>query len=69
MQEQVKIWHDDDYYCNNNELIKWYDCYQKRKAQKAQIEKELMPTAWYPLRWWDWCVPKDEEKGTEKFWT
>ena len=48
MQEQVKIWHDDDYYCNNNELIKWYDCYQKCKAQKAQTEKELMPTAWYP---------------------
>ena len=22
------------------------------KAQKAQIEKELMPTAWHPSRYW-----------------
>ena len=21
-----------------------------------------MPIAWYPSRWWDWCVPEDEKK-------
>ena len=21
-----------------------------------------MPVAWHPNRWWDWCVPEDEEK-------
>ena len=33
-QQQLKICHDDDDYCNNDELIEWYDGYQKRKAQK-----------------------------------
>ena len=40
--------------------------YKKRKAQKAKIKKELMPTAWHPSRWWDWCVPEDEKKEAEK---
>ena len=42
-QQQLKIWHDDDYYCNDNELIKWRNGYQKRKAQKASIKEELLP--------------------------
>ena len=42
MQEQVNIWHDDDNYCNDNEIIERYDDYKKRKAQKAQIKEELM---------------------------
>ena len=47
-QQQVKLWHDDDDYYNDDKLIKWYDGYQKRKAQKAQIKKELRPIAWHP---------------------
>ena len=62
-QEQVKLWHDyDDYY---DKLIGWYEGYQKHKAQKAQIKKELMPITWHPSRWWDWCVSEDEKKETE----
>ena len=64
-QQQVKL-RDD--YCIDDRLIKWYDGYKKRKAQKAQIEEELMPTAWHPSRWWDWCVPEDKKKETEKLW-
>ena len=67
-QQQLKLWHDNDDYCNNNELIKWHAGYQKRKAQKAKIKEELMPIAWHPSHWWDWCVPEDEKKETEKFW-
>ena len=67
-QEQVKIWHGYDDYHKDNYLIKWYEGYQKRKAQKVQIKKELMPIAWHPSRWWDWCVPKDEKKETGKLW-
>ena len=26
-----------------------------------------MPIAWHPSRWWDWCVPEDQERETEKF--
>ena len=67
-QQQLKLWHDKDGYCNNNELIKWHAGYQKRKAQKAKIKEELMPIAWHPSHWWDWCVPEDEKKETEKLW-
>ena len=52
-QEQVRLWQDDDYHCNHNEFIEWYEGYQKRKAQKAQIKKELMLIAWHPSKWWD----------------
>ena len=44
-QQQIKIWHDDYHYCNGNRLIKWYDGYQKRNAQKAKIKEELLPIA------------------------
>ena len=41
---------------------------KKRRAQKAKIKEELMPIAWHPPRWWDWCIPEDEKKETEKLW-
>ena len=60
----------DDYRVNDDGVIKFHnkEGHQKRKAQKAQIKKELMPIAWHPSRWWDWCVPNDEKQGTEKLW-
>ena len=36
------------------------------KAQKASIKEELMPIAWHPSRYWDWCMSEDEKKETEK---
>ena len=50
-----------------NKFIEWYDGYKKRKAQKAQTKKDLIPIAWHPSRWWDWFVAKDEKKETEIF--
>ena len=41
---------NNDYYCNGDELVESYDDYQKRKAQKAQIKKELIRIAWLPSR-------------------
>ena len=63
--QQIGPWdnEDDD---DVDEIVKWYDGYQKRKAQKAQIKEELMPLVWHPSRWWNWCVPEDEKKETEK---
>ena len=61
-QKQLKIWHDDDEYCDDDEFVEWYNRYKKRKAQKIQIKKELMPIAWHPSSWWNWCVPEDEKK-------
>ena len=59
-QQQLKLWHDYDDYCNDDKLIEWYEGYKKRKAQKAKIKDKLMTIAWYPSR--DWCVPEDEKK-------
>ena len=56
------------YYCNDNKLIKCYEGHEKCKAQKAQIKDELMSIAWHPSRFWDWCVPEDEKKETDKLW-
>ena len=47
--QQIKIWHDNDDYCNDDELIEWYDGYKVRKAQKASIKEELLPIAWKVL--------------------
>ena len=58
-QQQIDIWHDDNYVYNDRRMIKCYEGYKKRKAQKSKIKDNLMPIAWHPSRWWDWCVPDD----------
>ena len=67
-KEQIGLWHDEDEYCNDDEIIEWYNDYKKRKAQKAKIKEELLPIAWHPLRWWDWCMSEDERRDTEALW-
>ena len=52
-----------------DDVLKLRYAYIKRKAQKAQIKEELMPVAWHPDRWWNWCVPEDEKKELEKYFT
>ena len=59
---------DDDDDDDEDNFFKWYDGYKKRKAQKASIKEELMPIAWHPSRYWDWCMSEDEKKETEKLW-
>ena len=53
IQEQTKKWHDDSKYYDDDRLIEWYKGYQKRKAQKVKIKKELMSIVWHPSRWWN----------------
>ena len=65
---QIKIWHDNDEYCNDDKLIEWYNGYKKRRAQKASIKEELLPIAWHPSKWQDRCVSEDEKQGIEKLW-
>ena len=65
-QQQVKLWHDDNDCYDDDGLIEWYDGYKKRKAQKAKIKEGLLPNSWHPSGWWDWCVPADKKKETEK---
>ena len=34
-----------------------------------KVDKELMPVAWYPERWWDWSMPEDEKNGVQSILT
>ena len=34
-QKLIKIWDDDDSYCNADDLAEWYNGYKKRKALKT----------------------------------
>ena len=60
----------DDHYIDDDGVIEWHDeeDHQKRRAQKASIKEELMPIAWHPSRYWDWCMPEDEKRDTEALW-
>ena len=60
-QEYIDLWDDDDDYYDDDTLTKWYDGYQKRKAQKVKIKEELLPTDWHPNRVIDWCMSEDEK--------
>ena len=58
-----KMWYEE--FDDDDENIMWRDAYIKRKAQKAKIKEKLMPIAWHPDRWWNWCVTEDEKKELE----
>ena len=63
-QQQIDVWYDDDYYCNNdNEMIKWYKGYQKRKAQKAKKKKRRALTYCLASRSCDRLVYARRRKG------
>ena len=65
-QQQLKIWHDGSYWYHDDEIIEWYDDYQKREAQKAKIKEELLSIPWHSNHVMDWCMSGDEKKETEK---
>ena len=62
-REGVYMWYDHSQYCDDDEdnFFKWYDGYQKRKAQKAKIKEELMRVVWRSSQWWDQYIPEDEK--------
>ena len=75
-REWEYMWYDD-YYDDDGDhgddddedrFFEWYDGYKKWKAQKVSIKEELLPIAWHPSRYWDWCVPQDEKKRNRKIW-
>ena len=50
----IVIMNDNVY--NDNEMIKWYDGYKKRKPQKVSM------FAWQPDRVMDWYMSEDERR-------
>ena len=59
--QQIDVWYDDDDYCDDDDIIDWYNGYQKRKAQKAKIKEELLPITWHPDRVIDHVGRREEE--------
>ena len=31
--------------------------YMNNARRNKEIDKELIPLAWHPSRWWGWCMP------------
>ena len=46
----------------DDEFDEWFNGYNERKAQKAQIKDELIPITWHPSRAVDWCFDEDEKE-------
>ena len=40
----------------------WHIKFRKHKECKKGLSKELIPVAWHPNRWKDWCMSEDEKK-------
>ena len=40
--------------------------FEKHIELKKELNEELMPVAWRPNRWWDWCMSEDEKKEINK---
>ena len=43
--------------------------FEKRKTLTKRLNEELMPIAWHPRRWWNFCLSEDEKKETELIFT
>ena len=49
-------------------LLNGTRAFKNGRPKKAKIKEELIPVTWHPSRWWDWCMPEDGGKKTEKLW-
>ena len=48
----------------------WLDVVNLKNAkQLKKISKELMPIAWDPKRWWNFCMKEDEVTEIEPIFT
>ena len=58
----------DDNNCNEDypdtivhvRLLAWHKKLLDKKKKK-KIREELMPIAWHPRRWWNFCISGDEK--------
>ena len=47
-------------------LLALYIKFEKRKALKKKRNEELMPMAWHPERWWNFCASEYEKKKKKR---
>ena len=50
-------------------LLAWHIRFEKRKALTKMISEALIPIAWHPKRWWNFCMSEDVKKETEPIFT
>ena len=50
-------------------LLAWHIKFEKRKEFEKKISEELIPTAWHPKRWWNFCMSRDQKKEIESIFT
>ena len=50
-------------------LLAWRNAFEKRKAFKKEMSKELTLVALHPTRWWDWCMSENEKKEIDQIFT
>ena len=50
-------------------FLSWHIEFEKIKAFKKELNKELMLIVWYPTRWCNFCVSEDEKKEIEPIFT
>ena len=51
-----------------SDFLAWHIKFEKRKALKKKISEELMPLAWHPRRWWNFCMSENEKKNRTDFY-
>ena len=49
----------------HDELFRYH---HKRKFYKKLYYDDLLPVAWHPDRFFDWCLDEDEKRGLEQMW-
>ena len=50
-------------------ILAWHSKFKKHKALKKEVSEELIPIAWHPKRWWNFCMSEDEKKVIEPIFT
>ena len=40
---------------------------KKDKGLKKELNEELMLIAWFPRKWWNFCMSEDQKKEIEQF--
>ena len=45
----------------------WLGATNLNNAKHLKRNKQRMPVAWHPTRWWDWCMSENEIKEIKPF--
>ena len=55
-------YHEDD---PDTIIVRLFTWHIKFEKHKKDLSEDLMPIAWHPKRWWNFCVSEDEKKEIE----